>query len=181
VFQNIDKPHKRRRGKVKVKVYVVKFSSVAINDATDAEYNEQLLQQRVPNITRHMDALAFGSRELCVTDTVSGSHVLRVSDAAQALELKLCNTLIDCMGNVQKGVLRPQGVSPYLLMEAVMKNVPAVPTGVMVPFPPSKDPAYRYLRVCSLQLCISNGALAHVVHVLYVNSSKHRVYNIILQ
>ncbi|PNF33602.1 hypothetical protein B7P43_G14522 [Cryptotermes secundus] len=77
--------------------------------------------------------------------------------------------LIDRVGNAQRGVLQPQIISPYSLMEALMQSASALPGDVTFPFPLSKDSAYLALRVCNLQLYVSNGVLAYVIHVPMVN------------
>jgi hypothetical protein len=73
--------------------------------------------------------------------------------------------LIDGAGNAQKGVLQTQIISPYSLMEALMKSVSALPRDVMLPFPLSKDTAYLVVRVSNLKVYVCNGVLAYVVHI----------------
>ena len=118
-----------------------------------------------------------------ITDTFSAKvqmegHIFRVSNAMQMLQRKL-DLLIDSVGNAQKGVLQPQIISPYSLMEALMKSVSALPRDVMFPFPLSKDSAYLALRVCNLQVYVSNGVLAYVIHVPLVNRGQFDIYKLI--
>jgi hypothetical protein len=57
-------------------------------------------------------------------------------------------------------------------MEELTQSVSALPTDVMFPFPLKKDSDYLALRVCNLHLYVSNGVLAHVIHVPLVNRGQ---------
>jgi hypothetical protein len=89
----------------------------------------------------------------------------------QAFQCKL-DLLNDSAGNAQRGLLQPQIISPYFLMEALMQNVSALPRDVMFPFPLSKDSDYLALRVCNLQVYVTNGILAYMIHVPLVNRGQ---------
>jgi hypothetical protein len=58
--------------------------------------------------------------------------------------------VIDNVGNAQRGMLQPQIISPYLLMEALMKCVPALPRSIIFPFPLSKDSAVTAPLPCTI-------------------------------
>jgi hypothetical protein len=166
---------------MKQQLYVIKSSLGAVNNTlSDLEYNERLLQEGIRNITGHKDALKTETQIIAdifgAKDEVEG-HVLRVNNAMGTLHRKL-DLLIDSAGNAQGGVLQPQIISPYSLMEALIKSVPALPRDVMFPFPLSKDSAYLVLKVCNFQVYVSKGVLVYVIHVplvnrglIYINSS----------
>jgi hypothetical protein len=167
---------------MKQHLYVVKSSLGAINNTlSDLEYNEQLLREGVSNITGHMDAVESETRK--ITDTFSAKveiegHVLRVNNAMDTWQRKL-DLLVASVGTAQKGVLQPQIISPFSLMEALMKSVTALPKDVMFPFPLSKDSAYLVLKVCNLQVYISKEVLVYVVHVPLVNRDQFDIYKLI--
>jgi hypothetical protein len=101
---------------------------------------------------------------------------LRVNNAMSTLQRKL-DLLIDSVGNAQRGMLQPQIISPYSLMEALIKSVPALPRDIMFPFPLSKYSAYLVLKVCHFQVYLSKGVLVYVNHVPLVN--RGLVYKLI--
>jgi hypothetical protein len=145
---------------MKQQLYAVKSTLVAINNTlTIVEYNEWLLREGVRNIT-HVDSLKSGTRGVYWHIQYKGRNTRsRFGGHQRYANVAMWTSFTASVGSAQRGVLQPQIISPYLLMEALMQSVPSLSRDVMLPFPLSKDLDYEYLVlwVCNLQVYVSNG------------------------
>jgi hypothetical protein len=103
---------------------------------------------------------------------------LRVNNAMNTAQRNF-DLLIDNVINSQKGLLQPQVIYPFTLMEALIKSVSAFPKDTSLPFPLCKDSVHLLLRFCDLQVYIKNGILGYVILVPLVNRGNFITYSLI--
>ena len=138
---------------LKQQLSVVRSSLGAVNNV---EYNENLLKEGVRKVTEYMNTLKLETNEkmnLFSAKIEIEGHIVRVNSAMSTLQCNL-DLLIDSVINAQKGVLKPQIISPLTLMEALIKSVSAFPKDTALLFPLSKDSAQLALRLCDLHTYI---------------------------
>jgi len=151
------------------------------NTLEDDEYNENLLKEGVSNVTEYMNTLKLETNEkmnLFIAKIEVEGHILRVNNAMSTLQRNL-NLLIYSVINAQKGMLKPQIISPVTLMEALIKSVSAFPKYTALTFPLSKDSEHLALRLCDLQVYIKNGILGYVIQLSLVNRGNINIYRLI--
>ena len=142
----------------------VRSSLGAVNNTlADVEYNENLMKEWINRITEYMNTLKAENNEkmsLFSAKIEVEEHILRVNNAMHTLQRNL-DLLIGSVVHAQKGVLRPQIISPVTLMETLIKNVSAFPKDTTLPIPMSKDSAHLLVRLYELQVHIKNGILGY--------------------
>ena len=138
---------------LKQQLYVVKSSLGAVNNTlADVEYNENLLKEGINKVSSYMNTLKSEPNDkmnLFRAEIENEGHILRVNNAVDAFQHNL-HLLIDSVINAQKGVLQPQVISPVILMDTLIKSIPAFPKDTTLPSPLSKDSAHLILRLCEL-------------------------------
>jgi hypothetical protein len=150
------------------------------NTLEDDEYNENLLKEGVSNVTEYMNTLKLETNEkmnLFIAKIEVEGHILRVNNAMSTLQRNL-NLLIYSVINAQKGMLKPQIISPVTLMEALIKSVSAFPKYTALTFPLSKDSEHLALRLCDLQVYIKNGILGYVIQLPLINRGNFNIYEV---
>ena len=167
---------------MKQQLYVVKSSLGAVNNTlADVEYNEGLLKEGMNKINHYISTLKSEAVErmnvIGARVEVEG-HLLRASNAMTALQRDL-DLLINSVMNAQEGVVQPQVISPVILMEVLIKSIPAFPKDTTLPFPLSKDSVHLILRLCELQVYIKNGILGYVIALPLVNRGNFNICRLI--
>jgi len=144
-------------------------------------HNENLLREGVRKVGEYMGILKSetdANINLVSANIQLEGHIVRVTNAMDALHRNL-DLLIDSVIHAQRGVLQPQVISPAILMESLMKSVPAFPKDATRPFPMSKDSTHFLIRLCELQVYIKNGILGHVIMLPLVNRGTFDMYKLI--
>jgi hypothetical protein len=78
-------------------------------------------------------------------------HILRVNNAMNVVQCNL-DLLINSTVNAQKGIVQPQVIFPWNLVESLIKSNPAFPEDTTLPFPLNKD-SYNFIsRICNILL-----------------------------
>jgi hypothetical protein len=167
---------------MKQQLSVMKSSLGAINNTlAEVDYNEKLLKQGIGKVTDYMNALKSESDanlNLVSAKIEVDGHILRVNGAISTLQRKL-DLIMSSVMNAQKGILHPQVISPFSLMESLLKNSHAFPKDTSLPFPLSKDSAYQLTRLCELKVYIKNGILGYVILLPLVNQGNFNIYRLI--
>jgi len=136
------------------------------------------LKKGINRITKYINTLKSETNEkiyLFSTKIEVEGHILRVNNAMNAVQ---CNfyLLIQSVINAQKGVLKPQVISPVTLMEALVKSDSAFPKDTALPFPLSKDSSHSLFRLCNLQVYIKTDILGYVIPLTLVNRGNFNTY-----
>jgi hypothetical protein len=166
---------------LKQQLSVLRSSMGAVNNTSaDVEYNESLLKERIYRITKYSNTLKSETNEkmnLFSAKIRIEGHILRVNSVMNALQCNL-DLLIGSVISAQKGVSKPQVISPVNLMEALIKSVSAFPKDTALPFPLSKGSAHILHRLCDLEVYIKNGMLGYIILLTPVNRGNFNIQGV---
>jgi hypothetical protein len=149
-------------------VSIIKASRGTFNETvSNMEYNNALIQKGLTELKAYVEKFVGETEaklDLIAIKIIAESHIAQVNNALIAAQRNLY-LVIKSILNAQKGIFRPQIVSPSLLMETLRKSISFFPKGTLAPFSLSKDSVHVYL---------SRGILGYVITLPLVSKNVLR-------
>jgi hypothetical protein len=167
---------------MKKQLVIVRSTLGTINETVnDAEYNENKMKEGLTQLQARV--ASFESRLENTTYLLSlkiaiESHIAQALDASHVV-LRALDILVDNIAEAQKGSLPPRVISPALLMGALRRIGPSLPTDTTFPFPLSKDYLPGMYQLSDVCVYTYQQRLGYVISVPLVHKETFRILRMI--
>lgn len=151
---------------------VVRSTLGAVNDTlVEVTRNEERMREGLVRIQSYVNSMAaiYGnvSNLLSVKITLE-SHLARVLDGMNALQRYL-DIILSSLVDAQQGILHPQIISPYVIVDSLLRDSPYFPPETSPPVTLSRDSAHVLYKLCDVHIYIHKNVLEYVIVLPLVN------------